>query len=521
MSDKKQNKGKSLESSPEQGRADEHGSEHLDLYQTRLQKLQDLQGQGQDPYAAWFAPTHTCAELADRDPATFRAEDSLGLAGRLRSRRIMGKAAFFEIEDGSGRLQFYANQKDLGEAFKTLKSLDLGDILGISGFLFVTKTGQTTLHIQSYVLLAKSLRPLPVVKEADGKVFDAFADQEQRYRMRYVDLIVNPDVRHTFRQRSRIISAIRSFLLARDYLEVETPMMHPIPGGAAARPFVTHHNALDMQLYLRIAPELYLKRLLVGGFERVFEINRNFRNEGISIKHNPEFTMLELYEAFGNMESMMQLFEDLMDHLAETICGQHSIIYGQHTINLKPPYERLTYLDSIKKYAGVSIDLQMTLPEARQAALAAGLTDADLAECQSAAAVAEVLFDERVEANLIQPVFITDFPTEISPLAKAWPDRPHLTQRFEPYIVGRELGNAFSELNDPVDQKERFGRQVAQRESGSGEGGYMDMDYIRALEYGMPPAGGMGIGIDRLVMLLTNSASIRDTILFPLLRTET
>lgn len=511
--------GKSKDAGPA---GDAKATDTSDLFENRLRKLESLQAAGQDPFQQDFHPSDFTGDLIPMDPATFSEEKTYQLAGRVRSKRLMGKAAFLDLEDSTGRLQLYAKQKDLGEAFELLTSLDLGDIIGVSGFLFTTKVGQTTLNVRSLTLVAKSLRPLPVVKEdAEGNVFDAFADREQRYRMRYVDLIVNPGVRETFVMRSRIVSEIRNTLISRGFLEVETPMLQPIPGGASARPFITHHNTLDMELFLRIAPELYLKRLIVGGFPKVFEVNRNFRNEGISIKHNPEFTMLELYEAYGNMQTMLDLCEELIAGTAQKLLGTYKIPYGDFPeIDLTPPWERLSYLDAIEKHSGVRIDSEMTLEAARSAAAKAGLSKDILDDCANIWKVAEALFDERVEPNLIQPVFITDFPLALSPLAKAYPDRPDITQRFEPYIVGREIGNAFSELNDPVDQKRRFEDQVREREAGEGDGGYMDHDYIRALEYGMPPTGGMGIGIDRLVMLLTNSASIRDTILFPQLRPE-
>ncbi|MCB1307929.1 MAG: lysine--tRNA ligase [Leptospiraceae bacterium] len=489
-----------------------------DLYENRVRKLRALQEEGRNPYSQSYHPEHQVADLLKVPADKYAPETIYSLGGRLRSRRLMGKAAFLDLEDASGRMQLYASNKDESVDFELIKNLDLGDVIGVEGYLFTTKTGQTTLHVTGCTLLAKCLRPLPVVKEADGQVFDAFSDREQRYRMRYVDLIVNPDVRDTFMKRSRIISSIRSFLNRRGYLEVETPMMHPIPGGAAARPFVTHHNTLDMDLYLRIAPELYLKRLIVGGFPRVFEINRNFRNEGISIKHNPEFTMLELYEAFGDMESMLRLCEELITSVTNEICGSLQINYGGQRIDLSPPWRRVTYADIIAEHSGVHIAADMNLTDVQQAARKAGCPEDEIKKCGSIWQVAELLFDEKVESKLIQPVFITDYPVELSPLARAYPDRPEFVQRFEPYIVGREIGNAFSELNDPAEQRMRFEEQVRAREAGWEEGGYMDHDYVRALEYGMPPTGGMGIGIDRLVMLLTDSASIRDTILFPQLR---
>ncbi len=380
--------------------------------------------------------------------------------------------------------------------------------------------GEKTLHVENLKLLAKCLRPLPVVKEADGKVYDAFTDKEQRYRLRYVDLIVNPHIRDIFITRSRIITYIRNFLTNEGFLEVETPMMQPIPGGASARPFITHHNALDIDLYLRIAPELYLKRLLVGGFTRVFELNRNFRNEGISYKHNPEFTMLEVYEAYGNMNTMMDLCERLIISTAKEILGTLKIQYEDYEIDLTPPWQKINYLDAIKKYTGIEIHLESDLQTILEDIYKKGYPEELFKNVSGIWEVAEILFDEYVEKNLIQPTFIIHYPKALSPLAKSNKDNPEFVDRFEPYIAGREIGNAFSELNDPLEQKERFLEQVKRREAGDEEAQYMDYDYIRALEYGMPPAGGLGIGIDRLVMLLTNQHSIRDTILFPLLRPE-
>lgn len=497
--------------------------QHNDQYDTRLEKLQRLQDKGYKPYLTSFDRKHTAREVLDLPEAAYAPANPAGaatfsLAGRVRSRRLMGKAGFLHLEDETGRIQFYVRRDDEGIDFDVVKALDLGDIVALTGFPFITGTGERSIHATSVVLLAKCLRPLPVVKEADGQVFDAFADKEQRYRMRYVDLIVNPEVRETFVLRSKIIAFIRSQLQSEGYLEVETPMMQPIPGGATARPFVTHHNALDMQLYLRIAPELYLKRLLVGGFPRVFEVNRNFRNEGISYKHNPEFTMLEVYQAYGSMTSMMELCERLVTGACMLVHGTLKIPYGDETIDLTPPWRRLGYFDSIKEYARVDLNADMDRKAALAQATAGGHAAHLFKDAHSVWEIADILFDECVEPNLIQPVMITDYPKEISPLARTSAANAKFVDRFEPYVAGREIGNAFSELNDPFDQKERFQAQVALREAGNEEGGYMDMDYIRALEYGMPPAGGMGIGIDRLVMLLTNSHSIRDTILFPLMR---
>ena len=491
-----------------------------DLFETRLEKLEKLRAQGYDPYQKYFKPDSLARNVHDLPEGDIEKQPVFRVAGRIRSKRMMGKAGFMDLVDESGRVQIYGRKDEPGINFDVFKSLDLGDIVGVAGYPFVTKMGERTLHVTELELVSKCLRPLPVVKEADGKVYDAFADKEQRYRQRYVDLIVNPEVRDTFRTRSRIISWIRGFLEKRDFLEVETPMMHVIPGGASARPFQTHHNALDMELFLRIAPELYLKRLLVGGVPRVFEINRNFRNEGISYKHNPEFTMLEVYESYGSMDSMLELCETLITGVTQEIHGSLKIPYGEEEIDLTPPWPRIPYVDAIEKHSGIKVTAATDLSELKEKAKKAGVSEKDLQACDSVWKVAECLFDEKVEANLIQPVFITQFPRELSPLAKANPEDPSVVDRFEPYITGREMGNAFSELNDPLDQRERFQKQVEMREAGDEEAGYMDLDYVRALEYGMPPAGGMGIGIDRLVMLLTNSKSIRDTILFPLMRPE-
>ncbi len=494
--------------------------ESADLYENRLEKLSSMLERGENPYAISFRRLHSAGELLAIPESEHPGKEPYRPAGRIRSRRMMGKAGFMDLEDETGRIQLYGSQEELVGSYEVFKHLDLGDIVGVEGFLFKTKTGQISLRLKSIKLLAKCLRPLPVVKEADGKIFDAFTDKEQRYRMRYVDFIVNPQVKQVFQTRSRIISAIRAFLEERGFMEVETPMMHTIPGGATAKPFTTHHNTLGMDLYLRIAPELYLKRLIVGGFPKVYEMNRNFRNEGISYKHNPEFTMLELYEAYGDMHSVMKLCEDLIVKLTNLIHGTTKINCDNHKIDLTPPWPRMKYLESVEKFGGVKITDDMTLPQAKKAAQDAGIAASLLESCDSIWRVAEVVFDEKVEAKLIQPVFITHFPLALSPLAKAWPENKNYVERFEPYIAGREIGNAFSELNDPIDQKKRFEDQVRVRESGAGEGGYMDHDYVRALEYGMPPTGGLGIGIDRLVMLLTDTHSIRDTILFPLMRPE-
>jgi lysyl-tRNA synthetase, class II len=487
-----------------------------DLIQQRIEKVEALRRKGINPYPIRYARTHT----ADEAKNLFRedAQENAGIAGRMRSKRVMGKASFVNIEDSTGSIQVYARLDDLGEEkYEQFKTLDLGDIVGVSGYVFKTRQGEISIHAKDFALLSKCIRPLPAVKEKDGKVFDEFADVELRYRQRYVDLIVTQKTRQDFILRSRLIAGIRDFLMKRGYIEVETPMMQAIPGGAAARPFTTHHNALDIDLFMRIAPELYLKRLIVGGFERVFELNRNFRNEGISTKHNPEFTMLELYEAYADYTTMMDIAERMISSLAQALLGTMVINYQGTQIDLTPPWEKITFVDIIKKYTGIDFSIIKNADEARRAAASVGVK-AD--EDASLWHIANEVFEEKVEASLIQPTFVMDYPKELSPLAKSRDDNPEFVERFEPYIVGREIGNAFSELNDPFDQRARFEEQVRMREQGDDEAQRMDYDYINALEYGMPPAGGMGIGIDRLVMLFIDTASIKDSILFPLLRPE-
>ncbi len=490
-----------------------------ELINQRIKKIQELKSKGKNPYPLRFFPDSS-AEALIKNFQPEQANTSLihSLGGRLHAKRVMGKASFAHIKDHTGTLQLYATRDDLGEeTYSLFKSLDLGDWIGIKGYLFQTGKGETTLHLTHVELLAKCIRPLPVVKEKDGVIYDAFSDVEQRYRMRYVDLVVNDNVRETFQTRSKIVQEVRNFLSNEGFLEVETPMMQNIPGGAAAKPFVTHHNALDMELFLRIAPELYLKRLIVGGMHRVFELNRNFRNEGISTKHNPEFTMLEAYMAFGDMETMLTLTERLIVHVAEKLGKGLKLEYGKDLVDLTPPWRRAKYTEIIKEYSGIDFSQIQSLDEAKSKAHEKKVGTEN---CTTVWKVADSVFSTLVEPHLIQPIFITDFPKEISPLAKSKEDDPNYVERFEPYIVGREIGNAFTELNDPFDQRERFEEQVKQREAGDEEAFMMDEDYLRALEFGLPPTGGLGIGIDRLVMLLTNSQSIRDTILFPLMRKE-
>ena len=456
----------------------------------------------------------------DTDPREV-IETDVVTAGRIMSKRTMGKAAFIEIRDETGQIQLYGNNKGLSEEdYLVFKNLDLGDIIGIEGHTFLTKTQEPSIHAKSLKILSKNLSPIPVVKEKDGKVFDAFSDVETRYRKRYLDLIVNPQVKETFEIRSKIIHELRNFLIGRGFLEVETPMMQSVASGAAARPFETYHNTLEMPLFLRIAPELYLKRLIIGGFEKVFEINRNFRNEGISKKHNPEFTMMELYQAYADYQDMMKLTESLVLYLAERILGSRQIPYGNEMIDLSPPWKKQPYLDIIAEKSGADFrefleDENPPVAEAKSMAQAAGVNPA---KCKTFWEVVDETFSEKVEPELIQPIFITEFPKAISPLAKSIPGNEFLVERFEPYITGREMGNSFSELNDPFDQRERFTQQQKMQQDGAEETIAMDEDYIEALRVGMPPTGGLGIGIDRLVMLFTNSPSIRDVILFPLLR---
>ncbi len=482
----------------------------------RRQKLAAIRSVTAQPFPNDFRPEHQSAELVaaygekSKEELEAAAPVTVKIAGRMMLKRVMGKAAFATIQDASGRIQLYVTMNDLGaEALEAFKHYDMGDILGAEGRLFKTKVGELSVHVTSLRLLVKSLRPLP-------EKFHGLSDTEQRYRMRYVDLMVNPEVKHTFEARSQIVQEIRAFMVAAGYLEVETPMMHPIPGGAAAKPFITHHNTLDMQLYLRIAPELYLKRLIVGGFERVFEINRNFRNEGMSVRHNPEFTMMEFYIAYRDFHHLMQFTEDMIRSISLKVCGTTLIDYQGMQIDFGQPFARLTMPQAVKQYFPDYADTNLddfetlkTLCKKHHAPVKANDTVGTLQL---------KLFEETAESKLIQPTFIVDYPAEVSPLARRNEKNPAITDRFELFIAGRELANGFSELNDAEDQAARFMEQVKAKEGGDEEAMHYDADFIRALEYGMPPTAGEGIGIDRLVMLLTNSASIRDVILFPQLR---
>lgn len=477
-----------------------------ELMAVRRDKLDALYDQGIDPFGDKFERSHTTKEITDNFAEL--EEETTILTGRLMSMRTHGKASFADLMDHTGRVQLYFRVNTLGEeGYSLLEKLDIGDIVGITGRVFKTRRGEISVEVREIKLLSKSLRPLP-------DKWHGLKDVDLRYRQRYVDLIVNPDVRKVFEMRSQIIQSIRSFLSERGYIEVETPMLHVIAGGANARPFTTHHNTLDMDLYLRIAPELYLKRLLVGGFDRVFEIGKNFRNEGISTKHNPEFTMCELYMAYGDASDMMDLTEEIYAHIAKEVVGSTKITFQGQEIDLTPPWPRVPMLDAIKEYSGV--DLRgLNDEEARALAKEKGI---EVTPTASYANVIEEFFDAYVEPKLIQPIFITDHPVEVSPLAKRKIDDPTVTDRFEPFIVTWEVANGFTELNDPIDQEQRFKDQASQRDQGDDEAHMMDEDYIKALEYGMPPAGGLGLGLDRMIMLFTDSPSIRDVLLFPHMR---
>ena len=473
----------------------------------RREKMKQVAAKGLEPFGRRFDRSHQATEIVEG------FEELQGttarVAGRVMGLRGHGKASFVHIQDMSGRIQIYFRQDTVGEeAYELFRLLDLGDIIGVEGEIFRTNKGEISIKAKSFSLLSKALRPLP-------EKWHGLKDVETRYRQRYLDLVVNPDVQKTFVLRSRIIQSLRRQLDDKGFLEVETPMMHPIPGGATAKPFVTHHNALDMKLYMRIAPELYLKRLIVGGFDKVYELGRMFRNEGISIKHNPEFTMVELYQAYADYEDVMRLTEEVIAGIAQQVLGTTKIVYQDQEIDLTPPWNRMTMPEAVLKIGGVDFNQVKTLEEARR------LADAHNIPYEAKDGIGGILnnaFEELVEEHLIQPTFITGHPTEISPLAKRNKNNPEITDRFEAFIFGREMANGFSELNDPIDQEGRFMAQVAQRESGDDEAHMMDRDYVTALEYGLPPTGGLGIGIDRLVMLLTNSHSIRDVLLFPHMR---
>ncbi len=485
-----------------------------------LQKLRDL---GINPYpAAQFKTSATIEEIIDGFDALEGKE--VILAGRIMSRRIMGKASFAELKDASGRMQIYINRDEIcegddksmyNEVFKKL--LDIGDIIGIKGEVFKTKVGEISVKVKELTLLSKALKPMPIVKvDADGKTHDAFSDPEMRYRQRYVDLMVNDHVKDTFIKRTKITNSIRQFFNDKGYVEVETPVLQPIPGGAAARPFVTHHNALDMPLYLRIANELYLKRLIVGGFDAVYEFSKDFRNEGMDRTHNPEFTVMELYVAYKDYHWMMEMTEELLEKVAMDSNGTAEVQVGENKINFKAPYERVPILEAIKVHTGFDV-AGMNEEELLKVCREVGI-DAD--ETMGKGKLIDELFGEKCEHHYIQPTFITDYPKEMSPLCKEHRDNPELTERFELMVNGKELANAYSELNDPIDQLERFQDQLKLSEKGDDEAMFIDMDFVRALEYGMPPTSGIGIGIDRLVMFMTNNASIQEVLFFPQMKPE-
>jgi lysyl-tRNA synthetase, class II len=485
-----------------------------ELIEQRIKKLEELRQSGVEPFGGSFYAEDHAADLHDKFSAvskeTLEAEPvAASIAGRIVAMRNFGKAAFAHIQDATGRIQVYLRKDILNEKYSLVKKLDIGDIVGLKGKLFRTKTNELTVEVNDVVLLTKSLRPLP-------EKWHGLKDIETRYRQRYVDLIVNPEVKQAFVKRSIIIKAIRDFLESKGFIEVETPMMQPIPGGATARPFKTHHNALDADLYLRIAPELYLKRLLVGGYERVYELNRNFRNEGISTKHNPEFSMLEFYIAYRDYNFLMSLTEELITIITQKTLGTLKVPYGDDIIDLTPPWPRIPMLEALMK-KGVPEEI---FDDSEKAGAWAKENRIVIEKGASLGKILDEIFKEKVEPELIQPTFIIDHPVELSPLAKRKADNPALVERFELFVTSREIANAFSELNDPMDQRERFLKQVEAKAGGDEEAHSMDEDFVRALEYGMPPAAGEGIGIDRLVMLLTNSQSIRDVILFPQLKPE-
>ncbi|GGH39498.1 lysine--tRNA ligase [Paenibacillus segetis] len=485
-----------------------------ELLQIRREKLDELRGLGVDPFGGKYERTHNAGDILQQYDQLSKEEleeksVEVSIAGRLMAKRGMGKASFAHIQDLTGKIQIYVRQDSVPEVkYSAFSLLDLGDIVGVKGEVFKTKTGETSIKVKDLEILSKSLYPLP-------DKYHGLKDVELRYRQRYVDLIVNPEVQQTFIKRSRIIKSMRHYLDSQGYLEVETPTLHSIAGGAAARPFITHHNALDMQLYMRIAIELHLKRLIVGGLEKVYEIGRVYRNEGMSTRHNPEFTMIELYEAYADYKDIMALTENMIAHIAKEVLGTTVIKYQDYEVDLTPQWRRVSMVDAVKEVTGVDFGRHMTNEEAHALAKEHKVpVDAHM----TFGHILNAFFEQFVEETLIQPTFVYGHPLEISPLAKKNPEDPRFTDRFELFIVGREHANAFTELNDPIDQRQRFEAQILEREHGNDEAHEMDDDFIRALEYGMPPTGGLGIGIDRLVMLLTDSASIRDVLLFPHMR---
>ena len=487
----------------------------------RREKLSKLKELGINPYPAPLYPVDTTSkDVADR----YEEGKQVVVAGRLMSLRVQGKASFATLQDSEGTMQLYFNRDEMcpgedktlyNEVFKKL--LDLGDFIGVEGYLFITKMGEKTVAVKNFTLLSKVLRPLPMPKvDADGKVHDAFTDPEQRYRMRYVDLVVNPHVKEVFIKRTKLFNAMRQFFNDAGYLEVETPVLQAIPGGASARPFITHHNALDIPLYMRIANELYLKRLIVGGFDGVYEFSKNFRNEGMDRTHNPEFTAMEIYVAYKDYHWMMNFTERLLEHCAMAVNGTTKATFGKHEVDFKAPYPRVTMTDAIKQFTGFDITGK-TEEELRAFAHSIGIA---VDETMGKGKLIDEIFGEKCEGNFIQPTFITDYPKEMSPLTKEHRDNPALTERFELMVCGKEIANAYSELNDPIDQRERFEEQLRLSEKGDDEAMFIDQDFLRALEYGMPPTSGLGIGMDRLIMFLTNNESIQEVLFFPQMRPE-
>ena len=479
------------------------------LMQVRREKLEELQKEGKNPFAITkYDRTETAGQIKS-NYEEFEGKD-VSIAGRIIAKRIMGKASFCTIQDSNGTIQSYVSINDLGEeSYKAFKTFDIGDIIGIKGFVFKTRTEEISVHAKEVILLTKSLRPLP-------EKFHGLKDMDLRYRQRYVDLIVNPEVKDTFILRSKILKEIRNFMTEKGYMEVETPMLTTVATGDAARPFITHHNTLDLQMYLRIAPELNLKRLIVGGFDKVFEIGKNFRNEGMDIKHNPEFTNMEWYAAYEDYNDMMNISEELISTVAKKVLGTTKINYDGNEIDLTPSWKKITMIEAIKEVTGIDFNTINTDEEARAIAKEKGVEFEEIKNTRGH--IINEFFETFVEETLIQPTFIMDYPVEISPLTKRRNDDPRLVERFELFIGGREYGNAYSELNDPIDQYERFLKQVEAKEKGDEEAGGMDEDFVTALEIGLPPTGGMGIGLDRLIMLLTGSASIRDVLFFPTMK---
>ena len=488
----------------------------------RRESLSKLRELGIEPYPAPLYPVNTTAkeilEQYDESKGNFK---EVCIAGRIMSRRIMGAASFGELQDETGRIQVYIKRDEICEGedktmYNTVwkKLLDIGDVVGVKGFAFVTKTGQLSIHVKELTLLSKSLRVLPIVKEQDGKVFDAFSDPELRYRQRYVDLIVNPQVKETFIKRAKIIATMREYFNAAGCLEVETPILQSIPGGAAARPFITHHNALDIDLYLRIANELYLKRLIVGGFSGVYEFAKDFRNEGMDKTHNPEFTCMEIYVAYKDYIWMMEFVEKMLEKISLEVNGTTEVRIGEHTVDFRPPYRRLPILEAIREYAGVDVS-GMDEEQLRQTCKELHV---EVDPSFGKGKLIDAIFGEYAEKHLINPTFITDYPVEMSPLTKRHRENPALTERFELFVCGKELANAYSELNDPIDQFERFQEQARLKSKGDDEAMFIDMDFVRALEYGMPPTSGLGMGIDRLTMFMTGQSTIQDVLFFPQMR---